>query len=366
MAKRTSDPVLDALHARDAVDDDATRQANSLDAISNLFGPPRTDDDRDTGEEEEAEETEEETRDEEEETEDEEVESDDEADDDDEDDEQEEEETEEDDEEEDDEEEESSPAKSVKDILAELSQKKLTRQLYKQDQQSRPPAQPAAPQIPQPQPQPPTAPQQQAPQTPEIAPFDVSIPPQMMEAITSEDPIQMQKGFEALVNAAGNLFMKTAMEQLMAQIPQIVTQQVLPQFMAQQVQRQQHNKRIVDEFYNEYPAWNTDDYRPVIAAVAEEVAEETGRSDWSPAFKAEIVRRAKDYLGFDGKAAPAKPQRNRRPQQQKKGARRRNKSGRRPSRSVGSGKARQREAGPVKLNSPEHITRELEAMFKPR
>ena len=99
----------------------------------------------------------------------------------------------------------------------------------------------------------PQAPQQQQPQQPQSSAeiFPVSIPDELVQMMSHEDPSMRRRAFEHLGSELGARVMQTTQMQIGNVVRQIA--QAIPQMVGQMIAQNQQMQRWHDDFYGAYP-----------------------------------------------------------------------------------------------------------------
>lgn len=128
----------------------------------------------------------------------------------------------------------------------------------------------------------------------------LSIPPQLMEAINSEDPAEQARGMNAVVNGLAN----TVMQDMMGAVPHIIAAAV--KASVERISQTNTQQKTVTDFYGAYPALNKPVFHPAIAAISKQVAArwaQEGRSIASaqgldPDFMADVALTFSEEAGI--------------------------------------------------------------------
>lgn len=161
--------------------------------------------------------------------------------------------------------------------------------------------------------------QQQPPQQPgraageaakgEEDPFaQVQIPDEIVRLLESDDPLDRKRALAALVAGTGRLVYQRVLDRVQA------LSETLPRQVEQAALSVAEQQRIYADFYGKFPELNRPELRPLVAQVAQQVAQERGITAWSEAVRDEIGNRVKGLLasvaGVSGVAEVGRPRQN--------------------------------------------------------
>lgn len=191
-------------------------------------------------------------------------------------------------------------------------------------QETQPPAAPsAAPQAPAaPQAQTPAVPQEiqakldeiaravqpQQPQQPQVDPveqvnlpdYGVTVPPALMQLLSSQNPQEMQQGVQHLVKGVAEMTHRNVVIAMRREL-----QAALPQIIQNQVVMHTETQRIHQDFYGKYPQLNNPALYATIQQLGLQTARELGIQGWTDALRDEIGRRAMSlFSGLAPQQAP--------------------------------------------------------------
>lgn len=148
--------------------------------------------------------------------------------------------------------------------------------------------------------------QPQAPQQPQSGyqgpEFNFQVPPNLLAAIYSEDPLQRTQGLSAMMQGVARATFQT----VMGQVQRYYTEQVpaaIREAQANQAQAQQ----VHQDFYSSFPELSKPELRMLVLGTAQQLIAETGAKSWTPQLKAALGQRVKAVLGMGTPAATPVP-----------------------------------------------------------
>lgn len=152
--------------------------------------------------------------------------------------------------------------------------------------------------------QPPAQSQQKADDLPAYV-FD--IPPALVNALASEDPVQRTTAVQHLVAGTARA-VHTEVLKLMSEVKSSI-----PQIFNQQMQAHTYRETIRRDFYGKYPMLDNPHLAPTVASVTQQVMSEIqssgGRPAWSPQLAQAIAERVFTLIpGLRAQAPAAQPQ----------------------------------------------------------
>ncbi len=142
------------------------------------------------------------------------------------------------------------------------------------------------------------------PTDPKAARYDIPIPDALMQLIA--DPEKSKAGLEHLVSGVATLVER----QTLSRVPGIVQQvlaELIPQMQQQEKTAQTTAQDVRTAFYGAYPGWDTEEFRLVTQAVAENVLAEENTKTWSASIQLKVAAKMRELTQTTGKAAPVKP-----------------------------------------------------------
>lgn len=119
---------------------------------------------------------------------------------------------------------------------------------------------------------------------PRFNPQTLNIPPRVLEAIRSEEPSEAATGMNVLVAGVLN----TAYEAFQRELEQTVIPRV-QQMIAAHSTNTSSQQNIMQDFYGDFPQYNTEQLRPIVAMTAARIAQQQGFKTWSPQYKQAIA-----------------------------------------------------------------------------
>lgn len=153
--------------------------------------------------------------------------------------------------------------------------------------------------------------QQQEPAWQKTPEYQYNIPSEIMAGLTSEDPGVQTKALGAFATGMSRYVHQT----VMGTVQQMLHQSFLPHIM-NEVQGQMSTAEIYRDFYGSYADLNDPAIRPMIVAVAQEMAQKTPNFAYGPQFKQQLAQAVYQRLGRQvpgaqptqtQQQAPAKP-----------------------------------------------------------
>ena len=158
--------------------------------------------------------------------------------------------------------------------------------------------------------QPAVQPEVQGEQTPnplEVVPeYDFEIPDQLLTMMASEDVSERKQAMGALTKGIA----QTIHQQTMSVVADVIKtlQTDMPQNITQQLQQQQRQERIGNDFYNKYPNLNNESLKPVVGNVAKQLMQQdllVGiQPNWTPEFMERVAQGVQELLGQTVTPAP--------------------------------------------------------------
>lgn len=153
----------------------------------------------------------------------------------------------------------------------------------------------------------PAQPQPQTPATKQPDPWAVpdyryEIPPQLVAAIRSEDPMEAQAAVGALTAGLAKNIHQTAIAQIQRNF-----QEILPRIVEGLVERRVQQWNITNDFYGTYPELNRPELRALVVSVGQQVAREINAQSWGPRLRDAVAQRVKSMLGQPAQPAPQPP-----------------------------------------------------------
>lgn len=146
-----------------------------------------------------------------------------------------------------------------------------------------------------------------APQADQIPPYLFDIPPQLMEAMNSENPQQRQAAVQHLVAGTARA-VHTEVNKMIGEL-----RQSFPQLIQQQLQAHTYRENVRRDFYSKYPMLDNPHLAPTVANITQQVMGEMvaqgQRPTWSPQMAQIIAERVFSVIpGLKPQAqAPAPP-----------------------------------------------------------
>jgi hypothetical protein len=173
--------------------------------------------------------------------------------------------------------------------------------------------------------------QQQAPQRPQ---FPVRLPPEIVQALSAEDPGTRQQAFEYLGSELGSSILYEAQQMQQNMMRQLAA--AIPQVMAQQIAQHSQMQNWNNEFYKEFPQLGaTPELKQFVGAVAQQMAQAGMIQDLSANSRRLVAQMVAQKMGVQ-------PRQQQAPQM------------RRPAMAPGNARVMPN-GGQVDVNSPEGI-----------
>lgn len=132
--------------------------------------------------------------------------------------------------------------------------------------------------------------------------YDFNINDELIGALNSGDPQAMKIGLAAVSQGVAQAVHKTILAQIKTAIGPHLMQQ-----MVQGMQAQQQQEQVAKDFYGTYPELNTPALRSVVLSTAQQLAAETGASEYSPQFRDAVAARVRSVLGMQVPQAQPTP-----------------------------------------------------------
>jgi len=132
--------------------------------------------------------------------------------------------------------------------------------------------------------------------------YNFPVPPELVEALGSEDPALRTKGIQAMMTGTA----MSVHQRMQGEFKQLL-QQGLPALLQQRETAAQQRATIESDFYNTFQDLNLPQLRPHIKTLAEQVVQETGAQTWTAEIRDEVGRRAKKLFGHIGTSAASNP-----------------------------------------------------------
>lgn len=124
-----------------------------------------------------------------------------------------------------------------------------------------------------------TPPAEKAPDKPAAPKFNVGIPPQILDAMSSEDPQERATATHALVNGVANLIWNEVSAHLKAELGTLM--QGIPQVIEAHSQARATQQQVFQDFYGAHQNLNKPEFQPLVLSAAQAVFQ-----DWQQAGKA--------------------------------------------------------------------------------
>jgi hypothetical protein len=132
----------------------------------------------------------------------------------------------------------------------------------------------------------------QQPAAPEAAKpaYTVEVPPQLFEAIRSDDPEVARQGLNVMVNSVMNRVHKDVSTLLAEREAAIIAHvsQAVPARMQQQTEVETQARQVHDDFYGTFKELDVPELKPLVTQVATSIAQEVARQGYSPAWTPEF------------------------------------------------------------------------------
>lgn len=150
----------------------------------------------------------------------------------------------------------------------------------------------------------PAAPQQQEQTAPR---HNVQVPEAMLSMLDSDDPQQRASGMNQLVSGVISTVHQLAINEAQKAAKAAVDEYASRQTTAtQQTAQQQQLETMRQEFYSDFPQYNSPQYAPIISQVAAQMAAEFPSAPWDANYRAALGQRVGTFLQELG-AAPGAP-----------------------------------------------------------
>lgn len=153
--------------------------------------------------------------------------------------------------------------------------------------------------IAQPQAQQPAAPQSQEQRQPR---YNARVPEQIMQMMSSEDPMQRMQGVTMLVNGIGEMVHDTVMREVTSTLQNF--QQEVPRMAQATVQDHAAQVATFQDFYGKFPELNNPVFYPMVLEVASKIAKEKGAKAWSGELRDAIGQEVYKLLKWQVPQAP--------------------------------------------------------------
>lgn len=152
----------------------------------------------------------------------------------------------------------------------------------------------------------PTQQQTQGPQKDDLPAYIYDIPPALVNALASEDPVQRTTAVQHLVAGTARA-VHTEVLKLVSEV-----RASIPQIFNQQMQAHTYRETIRKDFFGKYPMLDNPHLAPTVASVTQQVMSEIqasgGRPAWSPQLAQAIAERVFTLIpGLRGQV-PSQPQ----------------------------------------------------------
>lgn len=121
--------------------------------------------------------------------------------------------------------------------------------------------------------------------------YQVSFPQPIMAAFLGEDPNARIQALGAMLAVQAARVEESVMQQVRSEMGQYV-----PQELATRERDRVERQRINSEFYSENKDLDNPVARMLVVQAARTVMQETGRAQWTPAFKAAVAARAREMI----------------------------------------------------------------------
>jgi len=144
--------------------------------------------------------------------------------------------------------------------------------------------------------------------------FNLGIPPQLVDAMASEDPKERMQATHALINGVANAVWREADQMVKNSIAEL--SQGLPRVIEAHMTARNQQQEIYNDFYGKYEMFKSPDFVPLVQATGMQLVQEAQArgeqiNGWTPALRDAIAERLFTkfpMLKPTGKpAAPAKP-----------------------------------------------------------
>lgn len=136
-----------------------------------------------------------------------------------------------------------------------------------------------------------------APAEPEAPRFAVALPPEIVNAIRSDDPAEATAALNLIVNGIATMAFNESRKEI------ALAMQSVPQQFQQLSEAQSEMRRIQADFYGTYPELDREELRPLVVKAAELEAKAAPYTGWSKEFGTRVAQRVASVLA--PKAAPA-------------------------------------------------------------
>lgn len=179
-----------------------------------------------------------------------------------------------------------------------------------------------------------------------LARYNFQLPPQLMEAIRSDEPGVANQAMTQLVAGIGASVHRNVEQRAQELIQRALTQYV-PHLINQTVGQRETARSVNEDFYGKYKDLNHPELRGVVVSTAAQVARELGINSWNAQLRDETAKRVYALLNREMPGTTPAPNPNPQPTATAK-------PGRKPAM---TGPARSRpQAAPAGDNSPEAVS----------
>lgn len=131
------------------------------------------------------------------------------------------------------------------------------------------------------------------PEEDQLPEYNFNVPPQLMQAIESEDPAVRKQGIESLLRGVAMAVHRNIRDESNAfqnkRLPDMVNAMIQQSTVASEVHR---------DFYGKYPELNQPHLRHLVQQVGAEIMQQTRTTQWSPRLRDAIAARVKQVVQF--------------------------------------------------------------------
>lgn len=120
--------------------------------------------------------------------------------------------------------------------------------------------------------------------------FDFIIPDALVGSLSSDDPVEVKQGIQALVKGVGQTVHRIVMEEVNSIVERERTA------MTTSVSNQQQMVNLQQDFYAKFPELNNPALKPVVGNVAQQVMSELGVKEWSSEIRDVVGNRVRALL----------------------------------------------------------------------
>lgn len=119
----------------------------------------------------------------------------------------------------------------------------------------------------------------------EMPAYDFNVPPDLVNAIVSDEPGERQVAIQALLKGFGQAIHQTVMNQVVQQYSQV------PRVVQSALEAQRQRQEVFDDFYGTYPQFNQPHLRQIVLREAQQMSQEGYGNTWNQRFRDDLASR---------------------------------------------------------------------------